>query len=78
MANSWMIGAGAALLLGFLFACVIVGFSLLSGTQADVGYEPGADIGVGAGDNVGYGDYDTVDTFIGGDSSGMDEYSGYY
>lgn len=70
MSKIVVISLGAALFLGFLIACVVIGFALLSGSQADVGYEPGADIGTGTGIDAGYGDYDTVDTFIGGDSSG--------
>lgn len=65
MSKIVVIGVGAALLLGFLFACAVVGFAILSGSQADVGYGAWEDIGADTGVDVGYGDYDTVDTFMG-------------
>lgn len=61
MGKAIMVGAGLALFLGFIFACVVIGFALLSGSQADVGYAPFGDVGTSAGD-AGSGDYDTVDT----------------
>ena len=67
MSKMAVIGLGAALLLGFLFACTVVGFALLSGGQPDVGYSPGGDIVTDNGADVGFG-YDTVDTTMGCDS----------
>lgn len=64
MSKIVVIGVGAALLLGFLFACAVVGFALLSGSQADVGYGTWEDVGADTGVDVGTGDYDTVNTFM--------------
>ena len=64
MSKLAVIGLGAALLLGFLFACAVIGFALLSGSQADVGYSAWEDIGADTGVDVGTGDYDTVNTFM--------------
>lgn len=64
MSKIAVIGVGAALLLGFLFACVVIVFALLSGSQADVGYGAWEDVGADTGVDVGSGDYDTVNTFI--------------
>ncbi|MGB9937407.1 MAG: hypothetical protein ACPK7O_06775 [Methanobacterium sp.] len=63
MSKIAVIGIGAALLLAFLFACIIVGFALLGGAQEDVGYAPMEDVGSGSID-AGYGDYDVVDTYM--------------
>ena len=64
MSKIAIIGLGAALLLGFIFASAVIGFALLSGPQADVGYGAWEDVGADTGVDVGTGDYDTVDTFI--------------
>lgn len=63
MSKALMIGVGAALLLGFLFAICIVGFALLSGMQGDVGYAPYEDVGADSMDG-GYDGYDTEDTYM--------------
>lgn len=64
-----MIGAGAALLLGFLFACAVIGFALLSGSQADVGYAPCEDVGADPIETD--SGYDSDPTYITGEMTGI-------
>lgn len=64
-----VIGIGAALLFGFLFACAVIGFALLSGAQEDVGYGTWDDVGA---DDISYDDgYDSDPTWITGEITGL-------
>lgn len=63
MSKIAIIGVGAALLLGLLFAIIVVGSALLSGSQADVGYAPYEDVGTDSIDS-GYDDYEVEDTYM--------------
>ncbi len=56
------IAVGVALLLGFLFACAVVGFAILGGSQSDVGYGAFDDVGTDSIDS--YDDYDVENTFM--------------
>lgn len=63
MSKIAVIGVGAALLIGFLFACVVVGFALLGGSQDDVGYAPWEDVGTDDMDSD-YDSYDAENTYM--------------
>jgi len=63
MSAGWMIGAGTALLVGFLFAGMVLFMAIFGGGGEDVGYSTWEDVGAGTGD-TGSGDYDTVDTYM--------------